>query len=594
MNRKIKKIGLYLVIGFALFSCKDKREKTERYLQHFIKKHVKDTKRFFVEKNLAHWNALTSGDNDAFRRYEELEIALMEKIVNRNDYYSELGMNDHFAGYLYNSYEDFEYIKKVRKSGYIEDTLLQRQLEMLYQNFLYAQLQLNKSSLEDTLTKKASSIFRHYKPVFFDEEKSLNELFQLYYHAQDIDTLKQAWDGIMKVADSSAFYVKKAIEARNKSAKALGFKNYYKLRLFLQEQEINQVKKLLDELDRITIEPYKAIKLKMDSNISAYYNIPIDSIMPWHYQSFSLLRNRRYLDFYQSVEPSDSNNYKEIAKNYFLTIGLPLENIIKKSHITIHDSIKRSYSFTIDIDNSGDARVAVSSKNNTTGVKNLWHNLGHALYDSNIPNKIPFLLREPNIGMNEAIAMFFQQLLVEDPWFRKNNIIGEFQGNDEAIWYYGDVYRILLIRFLQVVVRFEMEMYQNPNQDLDKVYWELVNRYQLVNKPNEYHAKWVFSSYLTRYKCYYQNYLIGITGAAQIKYSLNNEMNPNHSKHSCLSNNPEVTSEFFQELFGYGNSVPWQELVLLTTGDSLDTKYLLMDIEKTFNKTESLPKYQYK
>ncbi len=590
MNRRIKKIGLFLVIGFALFSCKDKREKTERYLEHFIKKHVKDTKRFFVEKNLAHWNALTSGDNEAFRKYEELEIALMEKIVNRNDYQSELGMNDHVAGYLYNSYEDFEYIKKVRESGYIEDTLLQRQLEMLYQNFLYAQLQLNKSSLEDTLTKKASNIFRQYKPVFFNEEKNLNELFQLYYHAQNIDTLKQAWDGIMKVADSSAYYVKKAIKIRNNSAKALGFENYYKLGLFLHEQEITQMQRLLDEMDKITLEPYKAIKSKMDSNICAYYNIPIDSIMPWHYQSFSLLRNKRYLDFYQFVGLSDNNNYKEMAKNYFDAIGLPVEKIIKKSHIVIHDSVKRSYAFTIDIDNSGDARVAVSSSNNTNGIKNLWHNLGHALYDSNIPNTLPFLLREPNIGMNEAIAMFFQQMLVEDPWFRKSNIIVDFQDNDTASWNYGDVYRILLIRFLQVVVRFEMEMYQNPNQDLDKVYWDLVNRYQLVNKPKEYHAKWVFSSYLTRYICYYQNYLIGITGAAQIKYTLRKEMDINNSKHRCLSNNPEVTSEFFQELFGYGNSVPWQELVLLTTGDSLDTKYLLMDIEKTFNKIESLPK----
>ncbi len=45
-------------------------------------------------------------------------------------------------------------------------------------------------------------------------------------------------------------------------------------------------------------------------------------------------------------------------------------------------------------------------------------------------------------------------------------------------------YRLLIFsRWCQVMLRFEKGMYENPDQDLNKLWWDLVEKYQLVKRP---------------------------------------------------------------------------------------------------------------
>ena len=45
-------------------------------------------------------------------------------------------------------------------------------------------------------------------------------------------------------------------------------------------------------------------------------------------------------------------------------------------------------------------------------------------------------------------------------------------------------YRLLIFsRWCQVMLRFEKSMYENPDQDLNKLWWDLVEKYQMVKRP---------------------------------------------------------------------------------------------------------------
>ena len=62
-----------------------------------------------------------------------------------------------------------------------------------------------------------------------------------------------------------------------------------------------------------------------------------------------------------------------------------------------------------------------------------------------------------------------------------------------------------------VVVNFERLMYEDPSRDLNAAWWELVQKYQLLNKPDgrEQQPDWATKYHIALAPAYYQNYLLG-------------------------------------------------------------------------------------
>ena len=62
--------------------------------------------------------------------------------------------------------------------------------------------------------------------------------------------------------------LKALVKLRNEAAHKLGFADYHKLQLFLNEQTQDQVLKLFDELDDLTREPFRKLKLEIDGKLA--------------------------------------------------------------------------------------------------------------------------------------------------------------------------------------------------------------------------------------------------------------------------------------------------------------------------------------
>ena len=76
-------------------------------------------------------------------------------------------------------------------------------------------------------------------------------------------------------------------------------------------------------------------------------------------------------------------------------------------------------------------------------------------------------------------------------------------------------------RWAQVMFRFEKSMYEDPDQDLNRRWWELVEKYQLLKMPagrNE--PDWAAKIHIALYPCYYHNYLLGELLASQLLYHI--------------------------------------------------------------------------
>ena len=80
--------------------------------------------------------------------------------------------------------------------------------------------------------------------------------------------------------------------------------------------------------------------------------------------------------------------------------------------------------------------------------------------------------------------------------------------------------------------RFEKSMYENPDQDLNQLWWDMVEKYQMLAKPEGRNMPdWATKIHVALYPCYYHNYLLGELLASQL-YPL---LSTNVSKTNPLS-----------------------------------------------------------
>jgi len=76
---------------------------------------------------------------------------------------------------------------------------------------------------------------------------------------------------------------------------------------------------------------------------------------------------------------------------------------------------------------------------------------------------------------------------------------------------------LIFSRWAQVMMRFERAMYRDPDQDLNKLWWDLVEEYQFVKRPPGRNAPdWAAKIHIAQYPCYYHNYMFGGLAASQI------------------------------------------------------------------------------
>ena len=118
-------------------------------------------------------------------------------------------------------------------------------------------------------------------------------------------------------------------------------------------------------------------------------------------------------------------------------------------------------------------------------------------------------------------------------------------------------------------------MYENPDQDLNKLWWDLVEKYQMIKKPqgrNE--PDWASKIHIASYPCYYHNYLLGELLASQIYYYIaGNVLHDPDPKNESYFNKKEVGKYLADKIFSVGDKYSWNEMIEKATGEKLTAKY---------------------
>jgi peptidyl-dipeptidase A len=177
----------------------------------------------------------------------------------------------------------------------------------------------------------------------------------------------------------------------------------------------------------------------------------------------------------------------------------------------------------------------------------------------------------------EAIAMIMGRCASNPQWMLDMGIVTPAQKEQIA-----DVCakslrleQLTFSRWAQVMYRFEKEMYANPDQDLNALWWTLVEKYQLLKKPegrNE--PDWATKVHVALYPCYYHNYLMGELLASQLFYYISDNVLKNSDyKNVSFVNRPEVGNYLNEKVFKPGCLYQWNDMIQRATGEKLTAKY---------------------
>ena len=278
-------------------------------------------------------------------------------------------------------------------------------------------------------------------------------------------------------------------------------------------------------------------------------------------------------DYYVKID------VKDISDKYFACVGLPVDDILARSDLYDKEG-KNPHAFAEDVDRHGDVRILCNLNNDERWMETQLHELGHAVYFKYHDMSEPYLLREPAHSFTtEAAAMFFGRLSRNPAWMQE--MLGLSDAERAEVAEVADKYlefgQILFARWAMVMYNFEKQVNADPDQDLNNLWWDMVEKYQFVNRPDDQaDAGWASKLHFTVAPCYYHNYMLGELLASQWHhYIVKNILKLDSAEDVSYVNEPKVGRYFRNEVFGPGAVYEWNEMIRRSTGEKLTPKYFV-------------------
>ena len=557
-----------LTICLICFGCKAKEEaermaeSKEKQLESFIVKHTEQIEPIAKEAALASWDAAITGDPNDYDRQSELILKIRR---------------------IYSNSEEFAFLKETKESADIKDPLLARQLQVLYNGYLSNQIEPELLKGIVDLSTEIEKNFSVFRGTIDGKKVTDNEIKEILKTETDSARRKKAWLASKQVGVEVAEDLLRLIKLRNQAAKKLGFDNYHTMSLTISEQDVGELDKIFDELYELTNEPFAGLKADLDGKLAANCGVEVSELMPWHYHDPFFQETPMVYELNLDVYYKDKD-IKELAAKFYAGIGLDVESVLAKSDLYEKEG-KNPHAFCTDIDKKGDVRILCNIKPNESWMETTLHELGHAVYDKFHDRQTPYLLREPaHIFTTEAVAMFFGRLSRNPAWMQQMlELTDEQRAEIEKVsGKYAQLKQIIFARWDAVMYNFEKQLYANPEQDLNSLWWKTVEKYQLVKKPQgRDEPDWAAKIHFSAAPCYYHNYMLGELLASQLHHHIVSKVLALESDEDVSYVNQKKAGQFLAEnVFEVGDVYHWNEMIERATGERLTPKYFVAQFVK--------------
>ena len=530
----------------------------------FLEQYLAEYENLDVAEMKAHWQAAITGTQEAYDTLSAAQLAVKK---------------------LHSDTERYQKIAALLENKETLPPLTRRSLEVAYLEFKANQLPLDLLEKMVNMSSDIQRVFNNFRGKIGKKQFSNNELLDMLATERKSRKRQEIWEALKQVGAKVGPKIVALAAVRNQAAGELGYQNYWEMNVKLQEYEPEQLMKIFEDLEALTDKPFKEMKEELDREISRKLKIRRKDMKPWHYDN----------PFFQSPPPAEkidldvyfknrkSEDVVTIAGEFFADIGMPIDKIVKNSDLYEREG-KDQHAFCIDIDRKGDVRTLLNIKPNIEWMDTMLHEQGHAVYDIFLDFELPFNLREPaHIFATEAVAMLFGALAKNATW------LVEYAGADKArlekqaeqVLEQRRREQLIFARWTMVMLYFEKALYEDPSQDLNKLWWDMVERFQMISRPEERDAPdWAAKPHFTIAPVYYHNYMLGELFAAQLRSTLRGVAGHQGPVSSLSYKGQKQFGAFFKEkIFLPSRRHPWPEFVKNATGESLNPKHFAAELE---------------
>src|SRR6516162_10102059 len=420
---------------------------------------------------------------------------------------------------VYNNRDEFRQIREWRAAGIQLDENDARELKLIHDAFVPNQIE--PESLHEIVERETQieNVFNTFRATFEDGHASENQLRDILRTETNIARRQAAWEASKQVGHAVAPKLLELIAIRNSEARKLGYSDYYSMMFELQELDETWVFSLLDRLEQLSDSAFTELKNELDAALKQKFGVSDRENYPWLYsdpffQEFPSAGAAESLD-----EVFKDCDIEVLTRAHYRSIGLEIDELLSHADLYERDG-KSQHAFCMDVDHEGDVRVLCNIRRNERWMSTMLHEFGHAVYDKYNDRTLPFLLRTPaHILTTEAIAMLNGRMSKNPEWLTR--IAGLPAADAERISASAlktlRSEMLIFLRWAITLVRFERELYRNAGQNLNRLWWEYVERVQKVTPPpNRDRADWASKNHLATSPVYYQNYVLGELTASQL------------------------------------------------------------------------------
>ncbi|MCA1029438.1 M2 family metallopeptidase [Bacillus timonensis] len=517
-------------------------------VQQFLKEQTEVLRKHYVETTTKTWLAQTTGEKEWSEKLAEAQAAFNKYLSNKE---------------LYEKTEDYLFSPNLSQ---IDRRQLLTLSNLMKENQLSTDILDNLSNLSSEL----NYMFNTYSPEIDGKKLSANYIREVLVNSTDSEKREKAWKASKEVGQVVEGKLIELIKKRNEAARQLGYENHHEMAFELQELDREEIFSMFAKLLELSEATFRKMKIQLDQRIATRFGIEVREIRPWHYSD----------PFFQSAPASqetDLDNYfkdkdiNALTAATFDSMGIDIKDLFEKSDLFPREG-KNPTAFCIDIDREGDTRVLCNLTPTAYWMGTNLHEFGHAAYNKYINRELPFILRDcAHTLTTEAIAMLYGKMIYEVEWLEKflhldKETVVKLEPHLKS---YQQFNMLASARFIITFVYFERELYENPDQDLNSLWWSLVEKIQLVTPPeNRNEPDWAAKIHFTLAPVYYQNYLLGELTSAQL--------------HETIKNT--ISEEFFTKKVGNfirdeflkpGSLYNWNEKIEKVTGQPLNPSFFV-------------------
>jgi peptidyl-dipeptidase A len=444
------------------------------------------------------------------------------------------------------------------------DPLVRRRLDVLHDAMAPNQIPEDLRRRLVALEVEVESDFNTHRGTIDGERVDDNRLREILRTSDDSEDRRGAWEASKQVGTVVADRVRELATLRNEAARALGYRDHFALALATSEMDEARLSATLDEVDRVTATLFAGWKAGLDATLADRYGCQAEDLRPWHLDDpfFQDAPITAGVDLDPYFEDTD---VESVTLRTYDELGLDLRPVFERSDLYPREG-KSQHAFCVDIDRQGDVRVLCNIEPTERWVETMLHEFGHATYDRELDPALPFLLRTAAHPLTtEGVAMLFGRLARDPEWLRTVAALSSYDVESLAPRLAAGRLADLLVfaRWVLVMTSFERGLYADPAADHERRWWDLVERYQRVRRPDRGdRAAWASKVHLTVAPVYYHSYLYGELVASQLSATLD-------ERAGGLVGHSEAGRYLTERLFRPGASRRWDHLIEAATGSPL-------------------------